>query len=84
MLPVPVQTTPASTIYADLIAHAATSTLNLADQAEALRAIAERLELAPFARTAVHMSLAQAWRAFPTAAHSLTALCDSQKDQPLA
>lgn len=61
-LPVPTQATPAATVYADLIARAATSRDGLHEQLGSLRGMADRLDLDPAARQAVHASLAHAWR----------------------
>lgn len=64
-LPIPAQATPAATIYADLIARAVTTRQGIIGQREALQAMADRLNLGPPARHAVHDALANSWRQYP-------------------
>lgn len=76
-LPVPAQATPTATVYADLIARAATSRQGIFDQREALQEMAKRLNLDPPTRHAVHAALTDAWRQHPSIVGELIALSSS-------
>jgi ATP-dependent Lhr-like helicase len=73
-LPVPAQATTTATLYADLIARAATSRQGILGQREALQEMADRLNLDPPARHAVHTVLTDAWRQHPTLVGELNGL----------
>ncbi|MBO0883532.1 MAG: hypothetical protein J2P17_24995, partial [Mycobacterium sp.] len=72
-LPVPAQATPTATMYADLIARAATNQQGILSQREAIQAMADRLNLDPPTRHTVHTALTEAWRQHPTLVGELIA-----------